>query len=621
MRVDWWSNPPWCATGYAVQTAMWVPRIAALGHDVAISAPFSFSGAPLGWRGFKVLPGGQDPFGSDVLVGHYRHHRADLMITLCDVFMMDANALKAVNAACWTPIDCDPLGQGDRAKLWESGATPIAMSEFGLRVLRKAGFDPYYVPHAVETQVFRPPADRDGLRDSLGIGPKTFVVGLNAANKEGPRKRFYEQFAGFARFHARHPDSRLAVHSLIEPRGGKNLRTIATALGIGGAVFFPVQYELLCGMIDQESLAAWYGALDVLANCSNEGFGLCMLEAQACGTPVVTMNASTGPELCGSGWLVSGEDDWVEGHDSHWDKPLIAAIDEAFEKAWQAREDGSIAPMREKAVEFAEGYDADLVFGKYWMPVLAALDERRTKAVDAGMRAKAKPAERQEDMADLLLIVPSRGHPARVRRLLKAMGETCTARTHVVFAFDSCDPALDDCEDAAVDALAMTDVGTRRKVATRVNDIALKYAGRYRAVMFATDVALPATEGWDTAILAALDLSRGGFVYPCDPACPGVPSSMAVSSDVVKALGWLCEPSLDHSYLGNVWIDVGKHAGCITYLPDVTVGQGQDPEDGEDLPYEPVLATAPDEAAYQAWRAERMHADIATVRALREAAS
>ena len=51
-----------------------------------------------------------------------------------------------------------------------------------------------------------------------------------------------------------------------------------------------------------EELPLWYNAATLLAYPSvYEGFGLPVLEAQACGTPVLTSNLSSLPEAAGGG--------------------------------------------------------------------------------------------------------------------------------------------------------------------------------------------------------------------------------------------------------------------------------------------------------------------------------
>jgi len=70
------------------------------------------------------------------------------------------------------------------------------------------------------------------------------------------------------------------------------------------------------GRVSESALAALMGRADVLAFPSRyEGFGLPVLEAMRCGTPVVAANATSLPEvLAGSGLLVEPDDAdaWAE---------------------------------------------------------------------------------------------------------------------------------------------------------------------------------------------------------------------------------------------------------------------------------------------------------------------
>jgi glycosyltransferase involved in cell wall biosynthesis len=64
------------------------------------------------------------------------------------------------------------------------------------------------------------------------------------------------------------------------------------------------------GYLDEAGLVKAYQDADVLALLSRyEGFGLPVLEAMACGTPVVCSNAASLPEVAGAAaWLVSPDD-------------------------------------------------------------------------------------------------------------------------------------------------------------------------------------------------------------------------------------------------------------------------------------------------------------------------
>ena len=377
MRIIWHSNAPFNNSGYGVQTAMFVPKIASLGHEVIIAAPYTFGGAVLEWEGFKLLPCVRDTAGNDVIVENYDFYDADLMITLCDPFGLQKSArdLARLNVAHWFPVDTNPLGEGDVAMLREGMGTPIAMSRFGERVLRAEGARPLYVPHGVDTRVFSP-GDGQSYRDSVhAIGPDTFVIGLCAMNRDPVRKGFGEQMLAFSKFHFRHPDSVLAIHSVPLANPGLNLKGMAARLGIGTAVAFPDQYAYDTNLITREQLASWYRGLDVLSLCSYaEGFGLPLIEAQACGIPVITTDGSAMSELCGTGWLVSGTPFWANGHGAWWVRPDASDIEAAYEAAWQAREDGKM-PAKE-ARDFGLVFDSERVFTEYWKPVLEELEAR-----------------------------------------------------------------------------------------------------------------------------------------------------------------------------------------------------------------------------------------------------
>jgi glycosyltransferase involved in cell wall biosynthesis len=378
MRIVWHSNAPWNSSGYGIQTALFVPRIASLGHEIAISAPYSFGGNCLEWRDFTFFPCARDGAGNDTILTNHEYFKADLTLTLADVFgllkVAGTGVLKQIGLAHWFPVDTDPLGEGDTAVLRDGGGIPVAMSHFGARVLRDEGTDPLFVPHGVDTSIFSP-GDPEPFRSTVPeIGPDTFVIGIVAMNRDLQRKGLAEQYQAFARFHKRHPDSHLAVHTAQFGNPGINLKGLAARLGIR-AVSYPDGYFYDLGLITQEQMAAFYNGLDVLSLCSYaEGFGLPLVEAQSCGIPVITTDASATNELCGSGWLVSGTDWWANGHAAFWKRPDIADIDAAYEAAWEAKQDRKL-PKKE-ARDFGLLFDADRVFEQYWKPCLAELEKR-----------------------------------------------------------------------------------------------------------------------------------------------------------------------------------------------------------------------------------------------------
>ncbi len=130
------------------------------------------------------------------------------------------------------------------------------------------------------------------------------------------------------------------------------------------------QYRMQCGMITPSDMATWTQAIDVLlATTYAEGFGLPIIEAQACGTPVITTNASSMTELNPHGISISGEPFWNGVHRGWWIRPSITQMIEALEEAYENRN----SVDRDKLREFALEYDINAVAEKYMGPVVKEL--------------------------------------------------------------------------------------------------------------------------------------------------------------------------------------------------------------------------------------------------------
>jgi FkbM family methyltransferase len=337
-------------------------------------------GRPLEWQGTLVLPSGMTAYSNDVRAPHARMVFGDepgLILVLYDAWAIDPAPLREFATALWAPIQSHPVPPSDLEFFRASGAQPIAMSRYGERELTAAGLQPVYVPHAVDTSVFRPLSgdERAAAREMLDVSADAFVIAIVAANKDKTpaRKGWGEQFQAFAEFRKRHPDAVLLVHGLLETAGGVNLMPLVYDLGIADSVQFTNQYKQVSGLYEPKDVAALMGCADVLSNCSwGEGFGLPVLEAQATGTPVVVSDGSAMTELCGSGWLVQTQPYWHPFAQSWWHAPIIASIVDAWEKAYEHARDPRV---RAKAREFALAYDVDAVLTQYWKPALEMLEQ------------------------------------------------------------------------------------------------------------------------------------------------------------------------------------------------------------------------------------------------------
>jgi glycosyltransferase involved in cell wall biosynthesis len=369
-------------SGYGSQTALFAERFRDAGHDVAISATWGLGGAALDWREITVYPA-DERWGNRLLPEYARKHQADITITLVDVWVLNPETLRPLNVACWTPVDHQPTPPKVIEFFRRSGARPIAMSRFGERMLREEGLEPLYVPHGIDTGVFRPTGNREIVRGAMNVPEDGFLVAM-VANNHGhtpPRKAFPQAVMAFSEFRRSHPDAYLYIHSEVtgERSGGGNrginlVRLCERYQVPQEACRFAPQIELEVG-IPAESMAAIYSSADVLLNPSyGEGFGIPIVEAQACGVPVIVTDWTSMTELCGVGSLVGGVPTEDPQHESFFMAPDVGDIIQALEDAYQARGD----PERSAAaVEFAAAYDADHVMESYWKPVLEQLGRPR----------------------------------------------------------------------------------------------------------------------------------------------------------------------------------------------------------------------------------------------------
>ena len=216
-------------------------------------------------------------------------------------------------------------------------------------------------------------------------------------------------------------------------------------------------------------------------------------------------------------------------------------------------------------------------------------------------------------MTDLAVLVPSRGRPRNVARLIEACERTCQLDTGLHFGFDRDDPQLPACLKAA-DGYSYS-LRDRMELGPWTNELAeLNSHLPYLCSM--GDDMIPSTPGWDRQLVEAC--GPCGMAYPNDLRRADIPETIVMSTAIVRALGWMCQPGIGHWYTDNVWSDLGRGAGCLAYLQDVIVEHkhpnvpGGDPTD---MTYTDAAHRFPrDLAAYQKWRMTGMRRDIETVR-------
>lgn len=333
----------------------------------------------------KVLhfPKAQHPYGMDIMNAHAHNFQADAILTLMDAWVIQPGNIPPFKWIAYYPVDHEPLPPKVREAIALANYR-IAMSKFGVEESNKAGLDCYYVPHGVDTNLYKP-MDKAEARKMMNLPADAFIVGTVAMNKGQPsRKCFDKMLQAFANFKKKHTDAVYYIHTQEgtgqDGLGGVNIPEMCNLLGLryGIDVILPAPYNILLGYSD-DIMAALYSAMDVhLLASMGEGFGVPIIEAQACGCPVIVGGWTAMPELVYSGHVIDKSDAegmWT-GIASYQFIPKASAIERKLHEEYNHP-----SPRDRARKGMVENYDADLVFNKYMLPAINDIDRRMKEEI------------------------------------------------------------------------------------------------------------------------------------------------------------------------------------------------------------------------------------------------
>lgn len=376
------SNSYGAPTGYGKQAQLLIDKMVKHGLKVANLSNYGLEGrieeikTPHG----KVAhyPRGFKPYSEDVIPVWHNHFTAQhpdiksAVLTLYDVWVYNDVQFDG-NIISWTPLDHVTLPPGVLRFLLRHNVTPITMSPHGQRQLEAAGIESTYIPHAIDTKVFKPTYEVFGVptREYLDVPEDAFLVSIVAANKANGlvhRKSFAENLMAFAMFHKMHPDSYLYIHA--EPSntfGGFILPNLLKACGLTDEFVRILNTDVNRVGYPDEFLAGVMTASDVGLQVSyGEGFGVPQVEFQACGTRVIASSWAASPDLAGEdSFLVEGQPFWDEPQQSWYQIPIVNSIVQALNLAYE--EERGVC---DGAIEFAKQFDVETVWAWRWLPFL-----------------------------------------------------------------------------------------------------------------------------------------------------------------------------------------------------------------------------------------------------------
>lgn len=315
MRVGWISTPLTARSGYGKVTKEVCFRLADMGYEV-VNIGGRIQTVVLGEKFYVptengnrvlVLPAwGQ--VGDHATIEYYvRRYRLEAVISLYDAYV-HMFGKPSVPWAMQCPIDAE------LTKKWLTymlnADCIVAMCDYAYNQLLKhfPDFMIRKIEHGVDTEIFHPRSQEEKLklREKWNIPKEAFVM-LNVSANWGERKSLCQLMITFKRFLERHPDAYLYLYTNLVERcpQGYDLIGFAEELEISNHVLGP-KINVILDSVDDSELSELYATADVLVHPSwAEGFGLPIIEAMACGTPVIATNTTSMTELVqGRGWLV-----------------------------------------------------------------------------------------------------------------------------------------------------------------------------------------------------------------------------------------------------------------------------------------------------------------------------
>lgn len=388
LRIMFNTNAPHSSSGYSIEMRDILYRLVADGWLVSISAFYGVDGGPTDiaypdnlnqrLKGLVIrhFPRMNEGFGSDAMYYHSNNWQAHAVFSMQDIWTLDASFLSKIPRWIpWFPVDKDPLPMNIIEKLTLAYKI-MCFSKFGYGLLSKAGFASTFITEGTDVDIFQP-RNQQQTRKEMGVPNDMFLFSLVGANKENPpRKGFQESLQAFKLFYDKHPEAGLLVHIQQRSPMGFPIKEYAQYLGILPRVIFMNDY-LAMYMSTSDMMAKEYNCCDAILHPSQtEGFGLCIIEAQACGKPAIVQDCQSMPEIIIEGKTGFAAKTLYKRFTSDSSFVHVAdpqSIYECMEKTYQLIKTDREKVQKDCREWVVNNFNIDLLVKEKWIPFLENL--------------------------------------------------------------------------------------------------------------------------------------------------------------------------------------------------------------------------------------------------------
>lgn len=387
LKLIWSSNSHFSYSGYGVFTRDLLFRLRDDGWNPKELAFWGLNGHEAKIDGIDVYPVMGDPFGSDALLNHSLDQKVNVAFTMQDVWSLQLDALQALkqNKIPWIPylpIDTEPVPDAILQRL-NLAYKIITFSKYGQKALEDQGYASTLILEGIDTNIFKPLPNKAELRTKFNLPQDYFLFSMIAANKENPpRKGFQEALEAFALFNKNHPNSGIFFHTQQTSPGGFPIQEYAHYLGISKNVYFLNPYAATY-KADSQLVNEEINAVDcVLHPSMTEGFGLGVVEGQACGKPVIIQDCTSMSELIipeKTGWACKTQKKWWRTGGGYTFFADVNSLHEKMEEVFLADKDKVAKDARKNVVD---NYNIDKIFKDSWVPFMESLQDELLPLLD-----------------------------------------------------------------------------------------------------------------------------------------------------------------------------------------------------------------------------------------------
>lgn len=165
-----------------------------------------------------------------------------------------------------------------------------------------------------------------------------------------------------------------------------------------------------------------------------------------------------------------------------------------------------------------------------------------------------------------LVIIPSRDRVINTERVISSLKEMSLISDIMI--------GLDDDNESIYPRIdgVIYEVNPRLRMNNTLNLLANKYADQYETITFMGDDHLPRSAGWDKSLYSPIEKRGYGVSYGNDLLQgKNLPTAVMMSTNIIKALGFMSPPTLIHMFMDNFWKVMGEHLDAIDYFDEIII--------------------------------------------------